>query len=1550
MAKETILWTLLPYGRSPAEGPGEGRWRLSVVVSPRLTPQAAGEQTLASFPEWLDWPATLAGARFATWIGSDLVKLVPLSEPDSDVWKRLFGEETPVAGFVFKDMSKVNLRSYAVRQVLGFMRRHYGRLAADAGHDRPSLLPWRNADASLKNMLVDLGTRTQKFQLGDRTVELPLPGFDRFFGDEMDRTLDRSVFGPNGVYTMGVPAIGAEEQGRPEPAEQRTRRVMATDWYNPRPGGPGAPLLNLPDAAVMDQFASADEYAFYQADRFYRRERPSEEELRMRRPSYADLPAAVKAPDYDFHRIVASFGDYPQLLRKLGLVLDFALEHDGAIDGRIAAGNGEAIGQVRLEIDWSNDHPTDRDVRPRTAFQADKERFVARPRGKDQKRGLLDLANANDRWNDEKRALFDVYQVDPDGAALKTVDFTLTAQRLVGKSLDISQRFGKVTYTTGDKQGVAALRSGGLGVSRHGRAAALAEDAAAGALKNAAIENGQGDAVTFFAEDLHRGYRIDVAAVPDAVSRAPWRSLCARVGDYRLINGGALPLPDDEGYVSEGGMTSSLGPNTNPDDHYLHESLFRWTGWSLCTPRPGLTIKAESEPDTQLQREVPSKVDDIAERGNGLVATFRVAKGSLPKLRFGQLYRMRARIVDVAGNSLDLDDPTLGPLEGATDAVGYWRLEPVDPPALSQRKKTSEGEQLERMVIRSNYDMTAEAYAAALPPAVDFEYWATDQRHMVPPKSSQQQCETHGLFDSFTGSWDRIKAGYEVAAREEKTLYDGGTLVTPAALAQIATTDSIPPQLPDATNPVGDRLAGGQYVIHPEPALKTAWLPDGAAGGVAIRAVSGSQLPGVSAPVDLGESCVVRQTPHGELVLLVRHGGKWPDLDGFRLILEERAADITGLPCQEAFTDDGAPKWDEAERTLTLFVPKGRIVRLTYASFVAPQFLESFGIPHWTEANAQALDVLRSARVGANWLITPSRDLTLVHATQAPVCEPELIYLSIQREPGGHDARLSCRRVRLHGPSTGKFEIEADWEEWVDDPAQPEPVRRNFKGQLGEIPLAENHANEFILAQAVDDARVESPDPRPVERAPGDVHALGDTRFRLVRYRVRATTRFREYLQPAIYAQRDKVTRLGPIAEGPAMAMPPDDDKGAPVLSAAAGSTAQSLVPASAPPKDPRLLYVVPTVAWDRAGDESLWQSTRDGDGLRVWLDRPWFSSGDGEMLGVVLFGNGTAFNEVPPEYQQFVTQWGVDPFWDSPRPKTRARATDFPLRVMDAQHLLQEKPDGELVTVVAHRVQWSDERKLWYADIVVSPGATYMPFIRLALVRYQPNALADAHLSKVVLAEFAQLLPRRRATFQRNGETIAVGLHGPSADFGTMKFPVDSEYQNISYIHGAHETGRNRVELVLQTRDPDMDTELGWEDSEVLLSQIVRGPLIEGDFVDPLGAFQPAISAPRERTGGSAASRRRLSRVERQVDLQAAAIERIGLGDIIGVDTFPQIDPPFWEGTATLGAAEGRPRRLMLREFERYYTDQGVSDPNRRGSLRRVIEERLVYAETFAI
>jgi hypothetical protein len=1565
MAKQTILWTVLPFGRVE-EGPMQGRRRVSIVVSPRLMPQAADEQVLKAFPEFLDWPATLAAAKFRLVLGPVSVGLIPLNGGDSTLWGKLFDTQTPVAGFQFKDMSKVNLRSFAVRNVLGFLRKHYGRLAVQSTANHPTLLPWRSAHPDLKGMLGALGTRTQTFSFGDRKVEVALPGFSRFFSNDeresVEARLTREVFGPDGRYRTPVPAIDAPETGVPPQAGEAVLRVLPADWHDPQGGGP--------DAALMSQFASADEYTFYQANRFYHREPPTEAQRKMRRPSFQNIPPPPKPPEYDFHRIVASYADYPQLLRQLGLIVDCALEDDGPIDAKVAAGGGTGKGLMSLEIGWASNHNAADDTTPRTAWTADKERFFTRPRRSDFDRGLLRLEQSDDGWGvtgKDKRGLFDLYQVDPDGASLKTVGFTLSAQNLVAKSLSIRQIDGEVTYTTGDKQPVAALRSGGLGVSRHGRAAQVAQDAAAAALKNHVVEQGNGKDVVFFAEDVLSGYRIDVAPVPDAVSPGKWLTLCARTGTYRLIKTNeTLSLPPDEGYVSGASTSSTASANVDPDDHYLHESLFRWTGWSLCTPRPGLVLRAKPVEDTQLQAEEPTQVKDVAANGNGLAVEFKALKGTLPKLRFGQLYRFRARVVDLAGNSLAKDDPSLGELEQASDAVGYWRFEPVDPPAMAQRARLSEGESLERMVIRSNYNADPASYlttpdfaaATALPASQDFEYTEVNERHLVPPKSSQQQCESHGMFDPFFSDPLTIKDGYAIAAREAGTLYDATPgaqieLVTPASLSNVATTAAVPPALPAPDNPVGDRLTGGQYVIHREELIETPYLPDAASGGIALRAAPGHGIPGVAGEMVLGPSCVVRFAPNQELVLLVAHRGDWPDAQGFRLILAERAAALTEQPCAEAFADAGAPVWDEDARTLTLFVAKGRIVRLFYSSFAHPALIKTFGVPHWTLNDAEREFVMGMAVMGASWMLTPFRHLTLVHATQQPICLPELVLLSIQRDIGAQEAKLLCRIVRLHGPSTGKFEIEADWHEWVDDLDKDAPERIAHKGQLGEIQLAENHVNEFNLGDAVEASRIADNDNpqgfnvvRP--KARGDRHEFGDTRFRLVHYRVRATTRFREYLPPSLYAQRDLVTRLGPVAVGPKMKFGADDDPGAPVLTDPAGTDQQSVVHASAPPGDPRVLYVVPTFRWQRSDSADTRQITRFGNGLRVWLDRPWFSSGDGELLGVVLLGDGARFTDVPAHMQALVTQWGLDPLWDTALPKSKTGIADFPARVRAEAVLLQERPDDPAVQVVGHRVHWDAARKLWYCDIELDPGTTYMPFVRLALVRYQPNALPSAKISKVVLAEFAQVLPRRRAVVKRQGATTVVTLHGTVPHFGPMKFPVDSEYQDISFIQGAHETGRNRVELVLQTRDPALDSDLAWSDQAVLGSAIVGDA---GSGTNPGGIFaEPVVAA--------AATRMVQPRAGSAVRLAAAVEVSVARGirdDLVAgpiVDRIPDLfDPTIWSATVTVPGTGGKPGRLVLREFERYYTDRTVPE-TRAGAVRRrrVIEERLIYAAIFEL
>lgn len=461
------------------------------------------------------------------------------------------------------------------------------------------------------------------------------------------------------------------------------------------------------------------------------------------------------------------------------------------------------------------------------------------------------------------------------------------------------------------------------------------------------------------------------------------------------------------------------------------------------------------------------------------------------------------------------------------------------------------------------------------------------------------------------------------------------------------------------------------------------------------------------------------------------------------------------------FPEYALPEWDEEKRTLTLLLSKGRIARLRYSYFVDPKHLGSFGILRWAiEGPENQGAVWVSSALGCYWMLTPFRNLTLVRATQAPVCLPELRHLTLSRKLGNQTAQVNCRIVRLQGPLTAKFEIKPEWEEWIDDLNDPDgPKRVTKRGQLGEIQLEENHLSEFILSRAVEAQNVDLAN-RP--RARQDIHEIGDTKFHLIRYTVRASTRFREYLPPSIYADSDLVARLGPVAEGPPFTLPPAEDAGAPVLRDADGTRGQSLVHASMAPDDPRVLYIVPPFRWLESKGTNSNDKTRLGNGLHVWLDRPWFSSGDGELLGVVLFGEGMSLDQIPEEKQGLVTQSGQDPLWVSSNLKSVTRANDFPARVAQEDVRLQEAPADAAVRIVGHRVRRDNDRKLWYADIELNPDNIYMPVVRLALVRFQPNALAEQKISKVVLAEFSQVLPHRRARLNR-GDATQLRLYGPT-------------------------------------------------------------------------------------------------------------------------------------------------------------------------------------------
>ena len=148
MATQKVIWTVLPKGFTP-----DRELIVSLVPSFRLTPQAPDEQVLKAFRDLLDWPGLLAHSRFQLRIGVQAFDLRPISVPSTPVWQEVFPPSLPVAGYVFNDLSKHNLRSFPVRTVVSYLHTHYGELADQDGLNRPSL--FGPDGARLQGMLAD---------------------------------------------------------------------------------------------------------------------------------------------------------------------------------------------------------------------------------------------------------------------------------------------------------------------------------------------------------------------------------------------------------------------------------------------------------------------------------------------------------------------------------------------------------------------------------------------------------------------------------------------------------------------------------------------------------------------------------------------------------------------------------------------------------------------------------------------------------------------------------------------------------------------------------------------------------------------------------------------------------------------------------------------------------------------------------------------------------------------------------------------------------------------------------------------------------------------------------------------------------------------------------------------------------------------------------------------------------------------------------------------------------------------------------------------------
>jgi hypothetical protein len=557
--------------------------------------------------------------------------------------------------------------------------------------------------------------------------------------------------------------------------------------------------------------------------------------------------------------------------------------------------------------------------------------------------------------------------------------------------------------------------------------------------------------------------------------------------------------------------------------------------------------------------------------------------------------------------------------------------------------------------------------------------------------------ELHGKLDAAFGPGGDPDAGYRISLRESGDFTD----------ALIYDVDSVDVHAPVRTIPFGtpkliEPPDGGAYAINRTDAtLPTPYLPDPLAAGIALRG-----LPGLVDHVD-GDPLTVVTLDDGPL-LQIPFEGSWPDLLAPRLRVTEGA---------------GPPRWDADDRVLVVSLPKGEQRRVRVSCYVGEDGLVRNGVWDWIDGGDAPAALRTQAAAGAHWMISPSREIVLVHAVQHPVRTAHFTALVPTRTAIGQTTAELSGTLDLDVASTGRIDVIGEWDDPRDDPTS------------GVVP---NHREAVACDVAVQEGWAE---PAPFPPPGGTVqarHEFGDTRHRMVEYRVRATSRFREYMP----AGTTDLWR--------------DSD---------AGERVTVNVLSSARPPAPRVRHAVPTFAWPSPPPAAGWaQHTqeRGGGGLRIYLDRPWHASGPGELLAVVMSTVGS--QPLPDELR---SRYGLDPTTRGvAAPATEPLEPEhFVNRIDEATGLTVAERTGVTATIAAFAPVWDAGRGLWFADVDLAVGMlpwTSWPFVRLALARYQPNALPDAKLSPIAIGEFAQVAPDRRLSLAwQDPSHLAVVLRG---------------------------------------------------------------------------------------------------------------------------------------------------------------------------------------------
>ena len=1010
---------------------------VSVLVSPRLF----GADTLGEFPDWLGWTQRLLDQPLSLEITTPtgpVLAPVDTSGLRPDLWAAMFDANTLVRPHTFDDYSDHAVLSWPERYALSMVKGIY-------------------AEAGIVLALPDT-TRDQGREHGDRlrrVVRELVGGLAVHWDDrraEQRRAFERdysTAAFPIFPMSYAAGSLGADGlltlPGSPSAADRVRRERLAGMYAVSNHVPPGKPLDEAPP----------------------------------------DLRTLI-----DFHQALSSLSSFPELMRDLGLVLELVIPADRLALGGAPTGTIGVSGVVGA--DWLL---AGTETAP--ALPTPSTRYVLGQLGD----GTTIFTTAPDKLggpDGELETLLGLVNLHPEryGLAQVDIDGALHQLTMLSEAWDRDGEPARSTHREVFDESITipALRSGGLSLFADARGRKLHTRLGRSKKLNDALSGAPVDPLV--AEDLTLGYRLDVW---DSHTDA-WHSLHRRDAEF-VIGGISRSVADEEGFTELAATQAGPDPAAPAaTDLYLHESLARWTGWSLSVPPAGLHLSSDPDPGKAL----PSPNENEAATPFPMTTRFTVARGSLPSLRFGRRYRIRARVADVCGNGLRVDDPmadeaTTNALATPADPEGlaYLRYEPVAAPQVVVRDATAitgPGSSLHRLVIRtSNSDASLDSAAADL---------GGSDRHLVPPRVTVDLAEKLGMFDTPAGSLDGSPAMYALIAAR-----DAGQLTTETAVVD------------------GHERT---YPIESAPSLSgVPYLPDVLARGFAVRGLPGAPegaLGVVGADDALAYAPLDDSVGRDGSVTIVDFG---PDDWQQRLPVRIALADGSG---------GEQPSWDAPSRTLTVPVARGATVVVPLSSHLRPEDLRLMGVWQWIREYIDAREVhqpqtellrddpradgdqvarvLRRAAEGGHWMLTPPTILTLVHAVQQPIGVPQLCSIAVAHRPYGHpgpagdETRLpdptvlqtaperepteglelatlsSWRRpgaldayllggIRIHPASTEKVDLLGTWTDPVDDPTQPAPTTVTHSTPVDEVPVRE-------LTEGVVWLRPDGPEPRRV--------------------------------------------------------------------------------------------------------------------------------------------------------------------------------------------------------------------------------------------------------------------------------------------------------------------------------------------------------------------------------------------------------------------------------------------------------------------------------------